>query len=756
MNEPTKPGKGRATAAALIPIGTFLVGTALGLALIDQDPQRLIRGMGVWFHAIAAAALVAVALCAVLAFLAVRGRRIPLAAVLAAACLPWACGVAGCAWGLRAAEEAIAFSSGGQMQREMIAMGLSEAAAPRLLGALVSGSLLAGTAIGLALGAGGLAGRGRRRGRALVALALAAPVLGLAAYGVIVGRMSGGEGLAAMTTLSAIVLGIACALGAKATSGDAGDARGADLGAGAAWTAVLGFAAIVGFATAAAVNHSMSAIGMASPPERMAVIAMGAGQVDALRPASCFGTLLALVPLAFVVLFAARRPPLGAGRIARSIAAAVVGLLAVGASLCADAGATRHLDKGPTSPWDGVAGFSPMALPERFSECCATPRAVVAVDRIVPRDGAPFALGDLDDRASRERLAAQLELLVGSAGEPRQDVDPATVVEREPSIGLAVDSRLPIQAFRGLIDAATIAGVRTLELHGMPQEGVELQRGAASFGPPFSLFVRPEPNHVRVLLANALPAGCARAEAARYTGVVADGEQLVVVPRPGADGAQVVLRMDEDRRPGDPTDRGIVCLALGSGATALTAARTAALAHGRGYEPLFLLEPTPAPPPPLPLAPPQPTGGVGAAEPGAAAVPGVPVKVKIEKPRVSGGLSQKVFLAAAAHHGDEVAACYRRGLARNPALSGRVSIKMIVSATGEVPTSAVEDSTLRDMEVENCIASAARLWVFPEPEGGGIVIATLPVSLSGYAPPGQENDAGSIAGGSPGARKRSP
>ncbi|MCP4196028.1 MAG: AgmX/PglI C-terminal domain-containing protein [Proteobacteria bacterium] len=97
---------------------------------------------------------------------------------------------------------------------------------------------------------------------------------------------------------------------------------------------------------------------------------------------------------------------------------------------------------------------------------------------------------------------------------------------------------------------------------------------------------------------------------------------------------------------------------------------------------------------------------------------------------VKGSLSKDIIRRIVHRHINEVKFCYERQLAKRPDLSGRVSIKFIISGTGAVQMSAVAVSTVGDPQVENCIAQAVRRWTFPQPEGGGIVIVTYPFMLT--------------------------
>ncbi len=97
---------------------------------------------------------------------------------------------------------------------------------------------------------------------------------------------------------------------------------------------------------------------------------------------------------------------------------------------------------------------------------------------------------------------------------------------------------------------------------------------------------------------------------------------------------------------------------------------------------------------------------------------------------VKGSLSKEVIRRIVHRHINEVKFCYERQLAKRPDLSGRVSVKFIISGTGAVQMAAVASSTVGDPQVENCIAQAVRRWTFPQPEGGGIVIVTYPFMLT--------------------------
>ena len=77
--------------------------------------------------------------------------------------------------------------------------------------------------------------------------------------------------------------------------------------------------------------------------------------------------------------------------------------------------------------------------------------------------------------------------------------------------------------------------------------------------------------------------------------------------------------------------------------------------------------------------------------------------------------------------------CYSKELAKNPKLAGRVKVKFTIAASGQVLTSARQESSMGNARVENCVVQAVKRIQFPKPKGGGIVIVSYPFK---FAPAG--------------------
>jgi TonB family protein len=70
--------------------------------------------------------------------------------------------------------------------------------------------------------------------------------------------------------------------------------------------------------------------------------------------------------------------------------------------------------------------------------------------------------------------------------------------------------------------------------------------------------------------------------------------------------------------------------------------------------------------------------------------------------------------------------CYERQLSASPDLYGKVAVKFVIGAAGEVTSQQIGSSTLKNAMVEGCILRRVARWKFPNPKGGTSVIVTYP------------------------------
>jgi TonB family protein len=104
-------------------------------------------------------------------------------------------------------------------------------------------------------------------------------------------------------------------------------------------------------------------------------------------------------------------------------------------------------------------------------------------------------------------------------------------------------------------------------------------------------------------------------------------------------------------------------------------------------------------------------------------------QVIVSETQVRGSLDKEIIRRVVRRHLPEVRFCYEQELPRAPTLAGRVAVNFTIAATGKVAAAVVQSSTLGNARAESCVVSAVRRWEFPQPQGGGIVIATYPFNF---------------------------
>jgi len=108
--------------------------------------------------------------------------------------------------------------------------------------------------------------------------------------------------------------------------------------------------------------------------------------------------------------------------------------------------------------------------------------------------------------------------------------------------------------------------------------------------------------------------------------------------------------------------------------------------------------------------------------------PKVP-RIRSNQADVRGSLSKEVIRRIIGRHISEVKFCYEQGLTQRPDLQGRISVKFAIAPTGAVQFAVRAESSLEDPKVDACIVQSVQRWIFPAPDGGGIVIVTYPFVL---------------------------
>jgi TonB family protein len=104
----------------------------------------------------------------------------------------------------------------------------------------------------------------------------------------------------------------------------------------------------------------------------------------------------------------------------------------------------------------------------------------------------------------------------------------------------------------------------------------------------------------------------------------------------------------------------------------------------------------------------------------------VDVGITSSDPIVMGSLDKELIRQVIHRNRNQIRYCYESQLTRFPKLEGKVAIKFVIAATGNVASSSVAQSSAGNAELETCVAGRVRTWVFPKPKGGGVVIVTYP------------------------------
>lgn len=114
-------------------------------------------------------------------------------------------------------------------------------------------------------------------------------------------------------------------------------------------------------------------------------------------------------------------------------------------------------------------------------------------------------------------------------------------------------------------------------------------------------------------------------------------------------------------------------------------------------------------------------GGLGQGKVGSAGV-----NLIEEESEVVGGLDREIIAQYIKTKLGQILYCYERQLSATPDLFGKINVKFTIAGTGNVETQLINDTTLKNRSVENCILGKISKWKFPEPRGGTKVVVTYP------------------------------
>jgi hypothetical protein len=102
------------------------------------------------------------------------------------------------------------------------------------------------------------------------------------------------------------------------------------------------------------------------------------------------------------------------------------------------------------------------------------------------------------------------------------------------------------------------------------------------------------------------------------------------------------------------------------------------------------------------------------------------ISITQSDPEVTGSMDPELIRRVVRSHHDQLKYCYDNALTRNPKLTGKVSVRWIITEGGTVASSNVVSSTTNTPDLDRCIAGRVLTWIFPKPKGGGVAVVTYP------------------------------
>ena len=96
------------------------------------------------------------------------------------------------------------------------------------------------------------------------------------------------------------------------------------------------------------------------------------------------------------------------------------------------------------------------------------------------------------------------------------------------------------------------------------------------------------------------------------------------------------------------------------------------------------------------------------------------------EPVVLGALDPEIIRGIVREHADQIRYCYESELTRTPGISGEIIMKLVINGDGKVTQASTAETQMKSANVEGCLATKIKTWIFPKPKGGGIVIVNYP------------------------------
>ena len=99
-------------------------------------------------------------------------------------------------------------------------------------------------------------------------------------------------------------------------------------------------------------------------------------------------------------------------------------------------------------------------------------------------------------------------------------------------------------------------------------------------------------------------------------------------------------------------------------------------------------------------------------------------------PIILGAIDRSSIERVIKRHLNQLRYCYQRELQKDPDLEGKITVRFVIAADGNVASAEVDVSTLDNPVLESCVVRRFRRMKFDAPAGGGIVIVRYPIVFS--------------------------
>jgi len=554
------------------------------------------------------------------------------------------------------------------MKATLLAQGIAEASACRLLGTFLTSGLCAAAA--LALGLSAIANSTKPAPVGLLAVLAAAPVLVAC---LLVPNFRELGPVAFVVILPALAFVLAAGMGGL---GVAGDARSAVLAATLGIPATLAVTALARGVGVAGMIHLFQAIAMVSPDDKAVIAAQGASELASADRLALIAAALGALGALGLAAFAFTRAVNKRAVLIEVGLCGLIAALAMGSDAAAVGAAGKAMSDASREPWADVPGFQPLHADgsEGGDVWVLTP------DRLTSPKGENID-APLSD-AGRAKLTAALAALPDS----NVRFDGPSQVH---AWSVAVDRRVSADDFVKLVEVARGAKLDQLVVVGRAAEHADTGSSAAWWlgllgttgGQPFWLSKPPDYGDTKPLKLLSAQELTGLSDSRFHPAL--DPKQFT--PQALLDAA-AKLRRESRSNP----------LLVGPGGLDALAGSENEDWPPRTHDAKDVLSRN------------DDEDDADAKE-----------------PLGSGRDKDELVKVMSAHRG-QMKYCYEKRLATNPKLEGKVVFQLVIGASGKVREVSVDSTTLNDSEAEACMLSRLKALTFPKKPGAGDVYVAYP------------------------------